>query len=676
MLLGKNWGYSMADDFDPDKFLKEDTKGSTFDPDAFLEESELAEPIDRTVNTEDQSTAGEAYTSGVFDDLSIGYMDELKGALEAGGQAVGIKGLGKEFGKQELQKPIGFDLEELLKVYREGRDVERQRQQELETQHPAAYKAGELTGMLGPIALTGGTAAMKGLLGTGAKILTKKGAKEGLKETGKQQFKKLAKSGATVGGAATLGETETELLEDPIQAAKETATGAAIGAGVGLAMPAAVKTSAKALKTIGKGIKEGSKRITSIMAGLEKGDLEEVIKRADDIKDAVDYPEIQETIIDKTRQTLNNMQELAEVGSKVLPDKKNVPKDLVKSAIQKRIQNIRNTADDPAVAELKKIIGYIDDQEKFGGELISLRDMQKIVQDTGKRAYKGVASDAPGTVRTQLRETYNDLSTILKEAAPKKYSKISEELQKRYNLLDKLEKELGIKVNYDEVINKSEDKLISKLQQVGKLDATGRRRQDIEKLLGELEELQGKKIDELSLADKLKARRLQGILNKEGDHYSYGPRAIVGAVLGNIVPGIGNVVGTTAGVMSRPVTRALLKKSGRLNKLKLSERAAKTVDAATKSGAPLGLAKGLQTGVDVAIDQNRVESKLEDPQYIEGLISELEKSQIPGNEVFASQLEKYREADNSQQKTQIQYGLSQQPAFRELIKQYEEVKKK
>lgn len=656
----------------------EDTSPVDFDDTVALDETPS---FDDTVDVDApvENKKPEAFLGGAFQDLTLGSMDELKGIVEAAGQSVGIKGLGQEFGKQELQTPLLMSDKTLGEAYKEGRDLERERIADLEAQEGGAFQAGEVAGMLGPIAATGGLGAMKGLLTTGtkeaAKRFLKKGAEEGIKRSTKKDIAKLAGSGALTGGGAAAGFSETEALEDPLQLAEEAATGAGIGAGAALAVPGATNLSTKALKAAGKGLREGSKQVAAIMAGLKKGDVDEILKRADDIKVAVDYPEIQEIVMDKTRGVLSQIEKLGRESRELLPAEKSIAKEAIRDRIDKRISKIATTADDSAVPHLQKIKEFIDNPTKFEGELISLQDVQKITQDIGKRAYRGVAKDAPGAVQKQLREAYHEMSEVLKGAAGDNYRKLAKEISERYNKLEQLDKKLGIKVDYDDVVLQSEDKLVRKLQEVGKTDPTGKEKADIENLLTELEELSGKKMDDKSLSDLLRARRLQGELDKGASEYSYAARTLTGGLAGSAAPGVGNVIGAAAGLASRPLSRAMLKRSGKLNKLNISKKTSEAVDRAAKNGAPLGLAAGISSGAKVAVSDSAAASKLEDPKYLEGLVKELKDSDIPGNQVYANQLEKYGETDDQQQKTQIQFNLSQQPAFRELLKEYDKTKK-
>jgi hypothetical protein len=673
MLLDKSTNYlkdNMADN-KVDNSLFEDVP---YDEDLFEDVPYNEAEFDDTPQV-DKSSSGEAFVGGLGQDVTLGFMDELKGALEAGGQAIGVKGLGKEFGQQELQSPIGLDTEKLLEIYKQGKGTERERIARLEAESPTAFGAGEVTGMVAPLIATGGISAAGNLLKAGGKQLLKKGTQEGLKETAKKEAAKLATSGAITGGGAAGGFSETDVLEQPGQFLEEVGTGATLGAGASLVIPGTAKLGAKALKKIGKGIKEGSKQVTAVLAGLKKGDIDEIIKRADDIKAAVDYPEIQEIITDKTRNVLGAIETLSARATEKLSSKKTITKDSIRKILNDRIEKIATTADDSAVPHVQKILEFIDNPKLFKGELISMQDLHKITQDTGKRAYRGISKDAPGAVRSQLRQSYRELSQILKEAAPKEYKSLAKDMQKRFDLLEKMEKKLGIRVDYDNVILKSEDQLKRKMQEVGRSDALGSERTDIENLIDDLEKLSGKKLEEKSLGDLLKARRLKGELDKGAGEYSYTARTLVGGALGTLFPGVGHVAGGLAGLASRPIARGALKRSSALSKLKVGEKAGKVVDTAAQQGAPLGLAYGVHSGAKVAVNDNKLATKLEDPQYIENLITEFRKSQVPGTQVYADQLEKYSETGDSQEKIGIQFNLSQQPAFRKLLQEHDKLKK-
>jgi hypothetical protein len=651
----------MAEEFDPDKFLAKTETQSDFDPDAFLAQNQQpSEPERKRI---------EAGIQGVLQEGTVGFLDELAGVAEAAGQAVGIKGLGQEFGKQELQKPLGLDMEGLLDAYRSGRDVRRERLEQLEKDEPTAFTTGQVAGMVAPVVATGGAAAASNLLTRGAgKTLGSVARQEAKKQAGR-----LAASGATVGGAGAAGFSEKDILEEPEELLKDVAMGAGLGAAISTATPSALKIGEKAAKSIGRGIKTGTKQLTSVLAGLKDETLEEVLKRADDIKNVVDYPEIGEMITEKALETNQTINKLSAKATEILPTEKTVPKSKITNLVADRIKKIANTADEPAIPELNKIVRAINTKEGLEGSFISLRDLQDIVQDTGRRAYRGVSSDAPGAVKEQLRKTYRDLSETLKEAAPSDYKPLMDEMSKRFDTLNQLEKKLGIKIDFDKAQIEGQDKLVRKLQEVGKPDALGTERVDIENLLAELQDLQGVDIDQKRLEDLLKARRLKGLLEKGSDEYSYAARTIAGSILAAPFGPAAAPVGAAVGLASRPVARSLLQKSGALSKL--PEKASRATEKIVEKAAPAALGLGLSSGSKKVVEEDMLENKLQDTDYLSGLLEQIEQNPSIGTETYRNQLREYSEAESLQERNQIEYNLAQQPAFRKLIKRYEESKK-
>lgn len=112
----------------------------------------------------------ESGSRGLMDQASMGFMDELSGAGEAAGRAVGIKGLGGNF------SDVGFDVPDLnfKKNYEEGRDRKRAMQKQAKLENPDSYFAGELVGGLSSAAIPGlgaiktGRGAMAAGAGLGA----------------------------------------------------------------------------------------------------------------------------------------------------------------------------------------------------------------------------------------------------------------------------------------------------------------------------------------------------------------------------------------------------------------------------------------------------------------------------------------------------------------------------
>jgi hypothetical protein len=346
---------------------------------------------------EEEASATEAGVAGAIHDLSMGTLDEVKGYLEAAGQTIGIKGLGKEFGEQEFTTPIaakmltpgsmGAGLEEMYRVYKEGRDFERQRHKELKEQYTGAYQTGEVVGMLAPILATGGAFAVRRLLGSGAKELAEQAGKKvvseaaeelaeqtgkkinpkelfsyikNLPEETKKDLLQLGATGAGFGGAAAAGYSETEALEEPMELLKEIGTGAAAGATFSYALPGGLKMASKGKEWGGKLLKAGGKQMVELMGELEAGTVDKVLKNAHKFKNMMHYPEMRKSIEKKVFHVYDDIQKIFKKADATLSNKKEITKESLIEAIEKQINEITGTAHEVAIPKLKEILNYID----------------------------------------------------------------------------------------------------------------------------------------------------------------------------------------------------------------------------------------------------------------------------------------------------------------------------
>lgn len=157
-----------------------------------------------------------AVTSGIrklASGLSGGFLDELSGAGEAAGRALGVKGLGGEFSDVGLSDDgPTMDWETLRDAYRSARDRKRAALQQDSDVNPGSSFVGEMTGMVAsPI-----NKIAKGM--------------------------SLAKGGAALGAVNALGNSDAESIGEM---ALDTAGGGALGFAGG-----------KALGTLGSGARE------------------------------------------------------------------------------------------------------------------------------------------------------------------------------------------------------------------------------------------------------------------------------------------------------------------------------------------------------------------------------------------------------------------------------------
>jgi hypothetical protein len=440
-----------------------------------LDLSGFREEIDR-----EETSATEAGVAGAIHDLSMGTLDEIKGYLEAAGQTVGIKGLGKEFGEQEFTTPIaakmltpgsmGAGLEEMYRVYKEGRDFERQRHKELKEQYSGAYQTGEVVGMLAPILATGGAFAVRRLLGSGAKELAEQAGKKvvseaaeelaeqtgkkinpkelfsyikNLPEETKKDLLQLGATGAGFGGAAAAGYSETEALEEPIELLKEMGTGAAMGATFSYALPAGMKMASKGAELGKKALKTGGKRVVELMGELEAGTVDNVLKNAHKFKDMMHYPEMRKSIEKKVIHVYDDIQNAFKKAEATLSDKKDIAKESVIETIEKQIDEISGTAADGAVSHLQKVIDFVDTPNTL--EKLKAQTVRKLRR---KMDRKSIEHDVE-----MMRKLAEDNATKNLTKKIKSYNREKKFYGERVNF-DSIKREGDELVAYDKANNK------------------------------------------------------------------------------------------------------------------------------------------------------------------------------------------------------------------------------
>lgn len=207
-------------DFDPDKYLQEDTG---FDPDAYLEKDEAAfdpsaylgeEPVAAKEEAADAAdelfvdeteSALEAGAKGALTGFTMGFYDEIMGGLNAA-----VEAMKQQLGPEVTETVTFQDL------YARERDKVREELKRLEEQHGPAFMTGEVAGALGGFVVPTGLAARAA--------------------TGLAKAAKATLGAAASGAASGAGFSEAEDLEDiAADAAKGALAGAAIG-GVGSAV--------------------------------------------------------------------------------------------------------------------------------------------------------------------------------------------------------------------------------------------------------------------------------------------------------------------------------------------------------------------------------------------------------------------------------------------------------
>lgn len=186
---------------------------------------------------EDDSVLGSAYR-GAVTGLSSSFIDEIAGALEAGGSAIGLRGLGGDDLRDIRLETDEEDKQSKAAIYRAARDAKRAVYAKAERDNPAAFLGGDVVGsIVQGVAVPGSTSV---------------------------------KAAAAYGAGQGLGRSEADLTtgdpEEYANAALDTAGGAALGAGGALALKGGAKlvrggasTIAHATVPYGKAIVRGAK---------------------------------------------------------------------------------------------------------------------------------------------------------------------------------------------------------------------------------------------------------------------------------------------------------------------------------------------------------------------------------------------------------------------------------
>lgn len=190
-------------------------------------------------------SAGRKFAQGA----SAGFSDELSGALDAGGRAVGIDGLGSRPVKDISINPSGptLDTDQLKQAYLLGRDHERAALKTDASAHPAISAVADMAGsvmspvnkVMGPLGVVGG--------------------------------------GAVVGGVQALGNSDADTVGG---LAKDTAIGTGLGAIMGKGAQIATPLLEAGVTNIGQKAKDAADMLSARALGAERGTIKKFGKDA------------------------------------------------------------------------------------------------------------------------------------------------------------------------------------------------------------------------------------------------------------------------------------------------------------------------------------------------------------------------------------------------------------
>lgn len=404
-MLVENWWNKMAFDweeyqeFDWEQFGTEEAPAAPTPPAAMP-----AAPTPPPAPVDTGPSQLEAGLRGGLQGLTLGYADEIQGALEAAGGAIS-----------------DFDLSNIVERYRQERDEARGAYTAAQQAHPGTFTGAEIAGGLGSL-LIPGLGAAKGIKGA-----------------------------AMVGGAAAGGLSEADLTRGEVgQLATDVGLGAGLGAGVGAAIGRApalfrgAKAKAQELPLIGeflKGRQLGKTGTDLFTESGRKAAQQEVIDVSNKLglTSEAARKEIGENIgeirknLAKTGQTVNiedeislientikKLQKSDDPGAKsdvkrlrkyltgLMRGKKEVLPDYVKTATKTRVGGL-----DPEEA----LLGKAEEVQKTLTRLAGTRETAPVLKtqdaiNVAKSAAAGIGEKV-GTVTPELAEQTKNYKTIM-----------------------------------------------------------------------------------------------------------------------------------------------------------------------------------------------------------------------------------------------------------------------
>lgn len=415
-------------EFNPDQYLAEKT-GSSFDPDQYLKEkNSTPESLSDHGNT---FTPLESAGQGALQGSTAGFSDELGGALGA---------------LQEKILPGGnADKKSLEDLYKEYRDMHRQRNKQAEEQNPKANFAGNIAGGIGSAVMAPEALAAKATGLGGA---------------------------AALGATSGLGTSESDNISGDI---KNTALGGVLGAGTGvigkgigkLINPENLDLMASKAASKAVGIKP-SKELSSIYDKstgkmIQGSDIIKGIGKTALDQGALPMTGGAENIYDKSLDAINHqydkMNPLITNAQQKL--NQNLPQHIENAgSIQDKASNFINAFKDSLDtnpdqdAIMKKITDkyspYIQKIAQSDGDLNQLvqykRGIQDYAQDLSSAAYSNPASDLkPEAAFVKqfggvLRQHIEDLASSADDGAGKQMNEINKTLGNLYTYKDAAKK--------------------------------------------------------------------------------------------------------------------------------------------------------------------------------------------------------------------------------------------
>ena len=432
--------------FDPDQYLKEEnTKGPGFDPDAYLKR--IAKPdavavtettMPRDLTPKEPISVGDSALRGGIESVTMGFGDEIGGAMEALGSLVGIRGIGSPTLKDVRLESDEEDKQSFMEVYEAMRDRRRALDKAAQTQNPKAFTAGQVVGGIATIPVGG--ALLKGAskvpqLAKAANLYQKAGSGS--------KMQQAVKSGITGGAMYGAGSSEADDLGGVVFDATK---GAVVGGTGGALFNKAGDVATKGVKAMGRLISKINpnqkvvETVSELAFDLPPDYTKELLKNPK-LKEVASPDQLEDLLINTTKKVRNDLSMEDSKAWNLLGDAKDIDANDLKGMINSLKQEMglefsEMPSDMMAKRKLDATLRTIDNI----GDAVSDKDIKTLVQKLDKeidwdKTNLNVANNALTRVRTGF-----DSMIKGNEAYKNQMSKVSElaealgTLESKFNL--------------------------------------------------------------------------------------------------------------------------------------------------------------------------------------------------------------------------------------------------
>lgn len=321
---------------------------------------------------------------------SAGFLDELSGAGEAAGRAVGVRGLGGKFSDVELAEP-DFNFKQ---NYLEGRDRKRQLLADMQKEHPGTATAANVVGSV----ISPANKIAKG--------------------------QRLISGAAGIGLVNALGSSDADNAKDLLI---DSATGAVIGGALGYGADKAAKAVDKGVQKLGEKSKEGAKWLAARALGAERGTIKSL--GADRVK-AAGAQALDENVLSafaNTDDLIARNQAVRQKGGQMMEKAYGAIDDArastfnpleVAAKVDEQLSPTFRTAINKG--ETSQLENTLESILARGEKNIPLKEAQKLKQEIGSVAFpKGRRPIDPSPKQQMAMDAYDIVNKSIDEAAQK-----------------------------------------------------------------------------------------------------------------------------------------------------------------------------------------------------------------------------------------------------------------